>query len=85
LKRIEIFHLHKNKKNVLKLSLYCDAWSDASTSFGAPTPSSGSLHDHHELPFGAHYRKNNGISSEVAPMSNFALWMEVDMVHRCWK
>jgi hypothetical protein len=24
---------------------------------------------------GIHYRKNNGISSEVAPISDFALWM----------
>jgi hypothetical protein len=44
-----------------------------------------SAHQHHHqgacmiltsyLYVGVHYRKNNGISSEVAPVSNFTLWM----------
>jgi hypothetical protein len=36
-------------------------------------------------PCTVHYRSNNGISSEVAQISNFALWMQVDMVNCCWK
>jgi hypothetical protein len=34
---------------------------------------------------GVHYRKNNGISSEVAPISIVTLWINVDVVNRCWK
>jgi hypothetical protein len=32
-------------------------------------------HDSHRLLLSVHYRKNNGILSEVAPISNFAQWM----------
>jgi hypothetical protein len=34
---------------------------------------------------GVHYRKNNGISSEVAPISIFTLWIKVDVVNCCRK
>jgi hypothetical protein len=32
-----------------------------------------------------HYRKNNGISSEVAPIGIVTLWIKLDVVNRCWK
>jgi hypothetical protein len=34
---------------------------------------------------GVHYRRNNGISSEVAPISIVTLWIQVGVVNRCWK
>jgi hypothetical protein len=34
---------------------------------------------------GVHYKKNNGISSEVAAISIVTLWINVDVVNRCWK
>jgi hypothetical protein len=34
---------------------------------------------------GVHYRKNNGISCEVATVSIVTLWIKLDMVNRCWK
>jgi hypothetical protein len=34
---------------------------------------------------GVLYRKNNGISREVAPISIVTLWIKVDVVNRCWK
>jgi hypothetical protein len=30
-------------------------------------------------------QRNNGISSEVTPISNYALWMWVDMVNSWWR
>jgi hypothetical protein len=32
---------------------------------------------------GVRYRKNNGISCEVAPVSIVTLWTKVDMFNRC--
>jgi hypothetical protein len=37
------------------------------------------------LHVGVHYRKNDEISSEVAPISIAALWIKVGVVNRCWK
>jgi hypothetical protein len=34
---------------------------------------------------GVHYMKNNGISCEVAATSIVILWIQVDVVKRCWK
>jgi hypothetical protein len=34
---------------------------------------------------GVHYRRSNGISCEVAPISIVTLWINVDVVNRCWK
>jgi hypothetical protein len=34
---------------------------------------------------GMHYRRNKGISSEVAPISIVTLRIKVDVVNRCWK
>jgi hypothetical protein len=31
------------------------------------------------------YRKNNGISSEVARITIVTLWIKVDQVNSCWK
>jgi hypothetical protein len=34
---------------------------------------------------GVHYKRNDGISSELAPISIVTLWIQVDIVNRCWK
>jgi hypothetical protein len=34
---------------------------------------------------GEHYRRNNGISRDVVPISIVTLWVKVGMVNRCWK
>jgi hypothetical protein len=36
------------------------------------------------LHVGVHYRKNNGISSEVASISIVTLWIKVDVVNHCF-
>jgi hypothetical protein len=63
--------------------LWCS--TDAPTCFGASASSSGRSHDPHKLLVGVHYRNNNGVSSEVAPINNLSLWMLVDIVNYCWK
>jgi hypothetical protein len=32
-----------------------------------------------------HYRRNNGISSEVAPISIVTLWIKLDVVNHCFQ
>jgi hypothetical protein len=34
---------------------------------------------------GVHYRKSNGISSKIAPVSIVTLWIQVGMVNHWWK
>jgi hypothetical protein len=34
---------------------------------------------------GVHYKKNNGVSSKLAPASIVTLRIKVDVVNRCWE
>jgi hypothetical protein len=34
---------------------------------------------------GVHYKKNNGVSSKLAPVSIVKLWIQVVMTNCCWK
>jgi hypothetical protein len=34
---------------------------------------------------GVHYRKNNGVSSKLAPVSIVTLWIQVVVTNCCWE
>jgi hypothetical protein len=70
---------HQGAHIILTSYLYVSVTkSNAPTCFGVPTPSSGSSYDPHKLLIlyvGVHYKKNNGVSSKLAPVSIVTLWI----------
>jgi hypothetical protein len=70
---------HQGAHIILTSYLYVSVTkSNAPTCFGVPTPSSGSSYDPHKLLIlyvGVHYKKNNAVSSKLAPVSIVTLWI----------